>query len=178
MPLCFTATIFVSPLRVEDLRADRVVLDELADRYETLGRAHSASYGWHALACCGTPFTPMLNHTGELNAARWCDEHVLQLVAERGAFLLVDEVAVAHTPAVIVSATRSMTWFSDCSRSGVPSVPRKYFWATMLVAFCDHVTGNSTSGWKKASVPSLKLVDAGVAPLPLDRVVRVGTRLR
>src|SRR5262245_27796404 len=25
----------------------------------------------HALACCGTPFTPMLNHTGELNAARW-----------------------------------------------------------------------------------------------------------
>ena len=26
----------------------------------------------HALACCGTPRTPMLNHTGELNAARWC----------------------------------------------------------------------------------------------------------
>src|SRR3954451_19705629 len=25
----------------------------------------------HALACCGTPLTPMLNHTGELNAARW-----------------------------------------------------------------------------------------------------------
>src|SRR3954447_20687853 len=25
----------------------------------------------HALACCGTPGTPMLNHTGELNAARW-----------------------------------------------------------------------------------------------------------
>ena len=23
-----------------------------------------------ALACCGTPLTPMLNHTGELNAAR------------------------------------------------------------------------------------------------------------
>ena len=22
-------------------------------------------------ACCGTPSTPMLNHTGELNAARW-----------------------------------------------------------------------------------------------------------
>ena len=28
-------------------------------------------YGWHALACWGTPATPMLNHTGELNAARW-----------------------------------------------------------------------------------------------------------
>ncbi len=25
----------------------------------------------HALACCGTPATPMLNHTGELNAAFW-----------------------------------------------------------------------------------------------------------
>ena len=24
-----------------------------------------------ALACCGTPLTPMLNHTGLLNAARW-----------------------------------------------------------------------------------------------------------
>ncbi len=26
----------------------------------------------HAEACCGTPFTPMLNHTGELNAAFCC----------------------------------------------------------------------------------------------------------
>ncbi len=25
----------------------------------------------HALACCGTPLTPMLNHTGLLKAARW-----------------------------------------------------------------------------------------------------------
>ncbi len=25
----------------------------------------------HALPCWGTPFTPMLNHTGELKAARW-----------------------------------------------------------------------------------------------------------
>ena len=54
----------------------------------------------------------------------------------------------------MVSAIRSMTCRSDDSRSGVPSVPRKYFWATMFVAFCDQLTGNSTSGWKKASVPS------------------------
>src|ERR1041385_8379870 len=67
-------------------------------------------------AWAGTPFTPMLNHTGELNAARW---------------------------------------WSDDSRSGVPSCPRKYFWATMLVEFCDQVTGNSTPGWKKASPPDL-----------------------
>ena len=25
----------------------------------------------HAEPCCGTPATPMLNHTGELNAAFW-----------------------------------------------------------------------------------------------------------
>ena len=49
-----------------------------------------------------------------------------------------------------------MTWRSEVSRSSVPRVPRKYFWATMLVAFCDQVTGNSTSGWKKASVPSFQ----------------------
>jgi hypothetical protein len=55
----------------------------------------------------------------------------------------------------IVSTTRSMTWRSDHSRSGVPSVPRKYFWATMLVAFCDQLVGNSTPGWKNASPPSL-----------------------
>ena len=58
----------------------------------------------------------------------------------------------------MVSATRSMTWRSDHSRSAVPSVPRKYFWATMLVALSDHEVGNSTSDWKKASVPSLKFV--------------------
>jgi hypothetical protein len=55
---------------------------------------------------------------------------------------------------VMVSAIRSMTCRSDDSRSTVPSVPRKYFWATMFVAFCDQLTGNSTSGWRKASVPS------------------------
>ena len=35
-----------------------------------------------ALACCGTPPTPMLNHTGLLNAAL-CDQDVLQFVTER-----------------------------------------------------------------------------------------------
>src|ERR687891_172233 len=55
----------------------------------------------HALACWGTPLTPMLNQTGLLNAA---------------------------------------------------------FWATMLVAFNDHETGNSTSRFSKATDPSRKLV--------------------
>ena len=59
---------------------------------------------------------------------------------------------------VTVSTTRSMTWRNDCSRPGAPSGPRKYFWATMLVAFCDQLTGNSTSRCSKATDPSRKLV--------------------
>ena len=31
----------------------------------------------HADAWAGTPFTPMLNHTGELNAARWWSRRYL-----------------------------------------------------------------------------------------------------
>ena len=58
---------------------------------------------------------------------------------------------------VMVSATRSMTWRSDDSRSGVPGVPRKYFWATMLVAFNDHDEGISTSFCSKATEPSFQL---------------------
>ena len=66
-----------------------------------------------------------------------------------------------------------MTWRSDDSRSGVPSVPRKYFWETMLVALTDHATGNSTPSCSKATVPSFQLRDAGVAALPHDLVVGV-----
>src|SRR3954452_5475667 len=45
----------------------------------------------------------------------------------------------------IVPATRPIICLTDDSRSGVPMRPRKYFWATMFVAFCDQVVGNSTS---------------------------------
>ena len=31
----------------------------------------------HAEACCGTPLTPMLNHTGLLNAAFWVTSRCL-----------------------------------------------------------------------------------------------------
>ncbi len=54
----------------------------------------------------------------------------------------------------MVSTTRSMTWRSEDSRPSVPMVPRKYFWATMLVALSDHSTGNSTPSCSKATEPS------------------------
>ena len=54
----------------------------------------------------------------------------------------------------MVSHTRSTTCFSEVSRSAVPGVPRKYFWATMLVAFSDQLVGNSTPSCSKATLPS------------------------
>src|SRR5215210_3991407 len=44
----------------------------------------------------------------------------------------------------MVPATRPIICLTDDSRSGEPIRPRKYFWATMLVAFCDQLFGNST----------------------------------
>ena len=77
---------------------------------------------------------------------------------------------------VIVSATRSMTWRSDHSRSGVPSVPRKYFWATMFVAFSDQRRGELDVGLEEGVATVLEVRDARVAALPLDGVVRIGAR--
>ena len=57
---------------------------------------------------------------------------------------------------MIVSTMRSTTCFRLVSRSGVPSVPRKYFWARMLVALNDHEAGTSTSNCSKATEPSRK----------------------
>ena len=44
-----------------------------------------------------------------------------------------------------MSATRPIIWRTERSRCGELSLPRKYFWATMLVAVCDQNEGNSTS---------------------------------
>ena len=54
--------------------------------------------------------------------------------------------------------------------------PRKYFWATMLVAFWDQVTGNSTPRCSNAGLRGI--ADHGVANLPLDAVEGVLARLR
>ena len=51
---------------------------------------------------------------------------------------------------MIVPATRLIICLTERSRSGEPSWPRKYFWATMFVAFCDQRVGNSTSCCSKA----------------------------
>ena len=40
---------------------------------------------------------------------------------------------------------------TERSREGEFICPRKYFWATMFVEFCDQVFGNSTSRCSKAT---------------------------
>ncbi len=125
-------------------------------------------------ACWGTPSTPMLNHTGELNAACWVTSRYLQLVAEGLGLVVVDEVAVAACPtSVMVSTTRSMTCFSERSRSAVPRVPRKYFWATMLVALTDHVDGELDAELLEGDRPVVQLVMRASRRSHVDLVVGV-----
>ena len=50
-----------------------------------------------------------------------------------------------------MSTTRPIICLTLVSRSGVPSFPRKYFWATMFVAVCDQNFGNSTDFWSNAA---------------------------
>ena len=52
----------------------------------------------------------------------------------------------------MVPDTRPIICLTERSRSGDDIWPRKYFWATMLVAFCDQVFGNSTSVCSKATL--------------------------
>ena len=60
----------------------------------------------------------------------------------------------------MVSATRAIIWRTERSRCGVPSVPRKYFWTTTLVAVCDQVFGNSTPRCSKKTLPSAPVMAA------------------
>ena len=68
-------------------------------------------------------------------------------------------------------ATRPIICLTERSRVGESSWPRKYFWATMFVAFCDHVAGNSTSSWRNEPT-------AAVRALPLDGLERMHAGLR
>src|SRR3954447_21198010 len=56
----------------------------------------------------------------------------------------------------MVPATRPIICLTDRSRVGELSCPRKYFWATMFVAFCDHDFGNSTSSWRKEPTAAVR----------------------
>ena len=60
----------------------------------------------------------------------------------------------------MVSTTRQISWRTERSRSGVPTMPRKYFWTTTLVAICDQLVGTSTSFCSKKPLPSSPVMAA------------------
>ncbi len=51
------------------------------------------------------------------------------------------------------STTRSISWRTDVSRSGVPRCPRKYLLTTTFVAIWLQNAGTSTSFCSKTSLP-------------------------
>ena len=53
----------------------------------------------------------------------------------------------------MVSATREISCRTERSRSGVPTMPRKYFCTTTLVAVWLQVLGTSTSFCSKTTLP-------------------------
>src|ERR1700687_473348 len=53
-----------------------------------------------------------------------------------------------------------MSWRTLVSRSGVPTPPRKYFWATTLIASCDQERGTSTSFCSKMTWPFSPVIAA------------------
>src|ERR1700730_12381579 len=77
--------------------------------------------------CWGTPATPMLNHTGELNAAIWWMIRCFNSARKTSASSSSTKYPSLMPQAATVSTTRSATWRNDHSRSLVLGVPRKYF---------------------------------------------------
>src|ERR1700761_2390270 len=94
---------------------------------------------------CGCSSKPTLNQTGELKAAFWLSRIAVSSISKDSASSSEAKKPPARPQPAIVPATRPIICLTEFSRSGVPSRPRKYFWATMLVAFWDQDLGNSTS---------------------------------
>ena len=76
----------------------------------------------------------------------------------------------------ILPTTRPISCFTELSRSGVPTWPRKYFETTTLVASCDHDFGIAI-GLLEDGVAAL-VRDAGRAQFPLDTRENVFTGSR
>ena len=60
-------------------------------------------------------------------------------------------------------ATRPIICFTERSRVGESSWPRKYFWETMFVEFCDQVAGNSTPSWRKEPTAAVRVSHSTVS---------------
>src|SRR5262245_56453271 len=86
---------------------------------------------------CGCGSMPTLNHTGLLKDAFCSTNRCVNSSANAAASLGVAKYPCCVPHACSVRTTRPMSWRTLCSRSGLPSGPRKYFDTTTLVASCD-----------------------------------------
>src|ERR1700750_2388758 len=81
---------------------------------------------------CGCSSKPTLNQTGELKAAFWFSRIAVSSISNASASSSEAKYATPRPQLGIVPAPRPIICLTELSRSGEPSRPRKYFWATML----------------------------------------------
>src|SRR3954447_4392399 len=105
---------------------------------------------------CGDSSKPTLNHTGELNAAIWCNRMCVSSASNASPSSSEAKYPRSRPQSEIVPATRETICLTERSRVGEFSCPRKYFWATMFVEFCDHDFGNSTFSCRKEPTAAVR----------------------
>src|SRR3954469_20954873 len=105
---------------------------------------------------CGCSSNPTLNQTGELNAAIWLSRMNVSSASKVSPSSSEAKYPRARPQSAIVPATRETICLTLRSRVGESSWPRKYFWATMLVAFWDQLFGNSTSSCRKEPTAAVR----------------------
>src|SRR5690349_8698725 len=102
---------------------------------------------------CGAFSKPQLNQTGLLNAAFWLTSRYLRSSLNACSAFSDAKYFCLRAHSVIVLTTRPMSCFTERSRSGDPTCPRKYFETTMLVACCDQDLGISTPRCSNTTLP-------------------------
>ena len=105
-------------------------------------------------ACADMPGTPVEPHR-RVERRLLRHQQVRELLGEDLRVLIGGEVAAGPPPPGDRVDHAPDELADRWTRAQVPSVPRKYFWATMFVAFWDQVVGNSTSRCSNALPPSL-----------------------
>ena len=127
--------------------------------------------------CCGTPFTPMLNQTGELNAAFWWMMRCLSSAANVSASSSSSKYPSFRPQVLIVSTTRSATCLSDHSRSAVPEGPPEVLLGEDVRGVQAPRGGHLDAELLEGHRPVAVVGDPRIASLPDDLVIRVDTRL-
>src|SRR5689334_2828456 len=110
-----------------------------------------------ALTCCGWG-VPTLNHTGLLKLKIWCRRAYASSCSKISASAGEAKYLLSSPAFRYVFTMRSISCLRLVSRCGVPTAPRKYLLVTMLTAFTDQKSGNSTPRCSKLTEPSRQLV--------------------